>query len=438
MFKKVRVGRRWVLLAACVVLLSCTGLLLLAGCRDGNIPSGAIREVLYPKAYAFDDFDARIRIGEENPVDDSFMAALNEFSYRTGSLILEGAGENMNYSPLSLYYALSLAASGARGDTEAELLALLGVPDRGFLSEQCGNLYRVLYRDNEIGRLKIANSLWMDDDMNGEPVVFKEDFVRQAAENFYAASHSVDFAGDAAGEAMAKWISANTNGTLTPEIKTDPEQILSILNTVYFYDQWIDRFDESKTAAGPFHLSDGTDVSCDFMNQAFGSAGFARGESFTRAGLALKNGGQMVFVLPDEGISPCSLLASPEQMREIFEGGKDGYGQVTWKIPRFSFGSALELVDVLKALGVSAAFAADADFTGITDHLAFISDVHQETHIAIDEKGVEASAFTRIDYFGAALPEDRAEMILDRPFLYAITAPGGGLLFVGLCENPVE
>lgn len=174
------------------------------------------------------------------------------------------------------------------------------------------------------------------------------------------------------------------------------------------------------------------------MNQAFGSAGFARGESFTRAGLALKNGGQMVFVLPDEGISPCSLLASPEQMREIFEGGKDGYGQVTWKIPRFSFGSALELVDVLKALGVSAAFAADADFTGITDHLAFISDVHQETHIAIDEKGVEASAFTRIDYFGAALPEDRAEMILDRPFLYAITAPGGGLLFVGLCENPVE
>lgn len=252
MFKKVRVGRRWVLLAACVVLLSCTGLLLLAGCRDGNIPSGAIREVLYPKAYAFDDFDARIRIGEENPVDDSFMAALNEFSYRTGSLILEGAGENMNYSPLSLYYALSLAASGARGDTEAELLALLGVPDRGFLSEQCGNLYRVLYRDNEIGRLKIANSLWMDDDMNGEPVVFKEDFVRQAAENFYAASHSVDFAGDAAGEAMAKWISANTNGTLTPEIKTDPEQILSILNTVYFMTSGSTALTRAKPPPAPF------------------------------------------------------------------------------------------------------------------------------------------------------------------------------------------
>lgn len=438
MFEKVRVGRRWVLLAACVVLLSCTGLLLLAGCRDRNIPSGAIREVLYPKAYAFDDFDTRIRIGEENPVDDSFMAALNEFSYRTGSLILEEAGENMNYSPLSLYYALSLAASGARSETEAQLLALLGVSGGEFLSEQCGNLYRSLYRDNEIGRLKIANSLWMDDDMNGDLIVFKEDFVNHAALNFYASAHSVDFAGDSAGKEMAEWISSNTGGTLSPDIKTDPDQILSILNTVYFYDQWVDRFDINKTAPDIFHLSNGSDITCDFMNQTFGSAGFARGEGFTRAALGLKNGGQMVFVLPDEGVSPAELLSSPGRLQETFEGGEGGYGQVTWKMPRFSFGSALELVDVLKALGVSAAFAADADFTGITDHLAFITDVHQETHIAVDEKGVEASAFTQIDYCGAALPEGRAEMILDRPFLYAITAPGGVLLFVGLCGNPVE
>ena len=428
-----------------LILLTCLFLVFVSGCdslfhaepgdKEGRIYSGII-EVIYPRAYGLEDRDAQWKVFEQNPVDDLFMAALSDFSYKTGASILGEAGENMNYSPLSLYYALALAASGAGGETEAELLALLGAPDSRFLSTQCGNLYRILYRDNEIGKLKIANSLWMDDDMNGDPVVFKKNYVRDAAKNFYASSHSVDFADAKAGQAMADWIAAHTNGTLSPEIETDPEQILSILNTVYFYDQWIDRFDESKTAADLFHLANGRDVTCDFMNQTFLSASFVKGELYTSAALELKNGGRMIFVLPDENVSPSELLGSSGQMRTLFEGGEPSYGEIVWKIPKFGFGSKLELVDLLKELGISAAFAGDADFSGITDHIAFISDVHQETHIAIDEKGVEASAFTQIDFCGAAPPESRAEMILDRPFLYAITAPNGSLLFVGLCENP--
>ena len=69
----------------------------------------------------------------------------------------------------------------------------MGVADSETLSSK-RNLYRLLYTDNEIGKLKIANSLWLDDDMNGEPIEFKKSFVKNAAENFYASSHSVDFA----------------------------------------------------------------------------------------------------------------------------------------------------------------------------------------------------------------------------------------------------
>ena len=129
-------------------------------------------------------------------------------------------------------------------------------------------------------------------------------------------------------------------------------------------------------------------------------------------------------------------MATPEKMKQAFEGGEGFFGEVVWKIPRFSFGSKLSLTDTLKNLGVNSAFTTDADFSGITDQMAFITDVLQETHIAIDEDGVEASAFTQINYIGAALPEGRAEMILDRPFIYGITAQDGTLLFVGVCENP--
>lgn len=429
-------GNKGVVTAASVILILAIGFLF-SRVNNDNSDTGAILNVVYPVAYAFED-DRQWDIREENPVDDSFISAINNFSYKTSSLILHDTGENTNYSPISLYYALALATTGAENETDAELLSLLGVTDSQELAEQSGNLYRTLYKDNEIGKLKIANSIWLDDDMKGEKIEFKEDFVRQAAENFYASSHSVDFTNSETGKLMAKWVSDNTNGTISPTIEADANQILSILSTIYFYDEWINRFDKDKTKEDGFYLSNGNEVKTDFMNQTFGSARFSKGDGFVRASLALKNAGKMIFILPDEGISPYELITSPQGMKQTFEGGENFNGEVAWKIPKFSFESKLKLNNILKILGVNSAFTADADFSGITENMAYITDVQQETHIAIDENGVEAAAFTQIDYAGAALPEDRADMILDRPFIYGITAENGSLLFVGICENPAE
>jgi len=427
----------WIILTVCLVSLICISILL-PNLADKRSEMGAVINVVYPKAYAFDDYDTWRKIMDENPVNNGFLEALNNFAYKTGAMVLADSGKNINYSPLSLYYALALAASGARGDTETELLDLLGVQDKQTLAEQCGNLYRLLYTDNEIGKLKIANSIWMDNNMNGKPVVFKYDFVEKAAENFYASAHIVDFSEEKTKKAMAEWISSNTNGTLSPHIELYADQILSILNTVYFYDQWTYRFDREKTAEDVFYLTDGSEIKCDFMNRTTDSAGFAKGNGFTRAALSLKNAGQMVFILPDEGVSPYELVSSPERMQEAFEGGENFAGKVVWKVPKFSFVSMLPMTNILKDLGINRPFTTEADFGDITDHLAYITSVLQETHVAIDENGVEASAYTQIDYSGsaAAKPEDQAEMVLNRPFIYGITAENGSLLFVGICENP--
>ena len=423
-----------------VAVAVCAALVIIGavyvGGQSGKPSKESMTEVVYPSAYAFEDDDTWGKVREENPVGENFTEAINNFSYKTGALVLTGEGENINYSPLSLYYALSIAASGAKSETEAQLLDLLGIADAQELSVQSGNLYRLLYRDNEIGKLKIANSIWLDDHMNGEAIIFKDDFIKSAAENFYASSHSVDFASEETGKAMADWISSNTNGTLSPTFETNPDQILTILNTVYFYDQWFVRFDKNNTAEDVFYLSNGSEVKTDFMNQTFGSARFTKGKGFTRADLALKNAGQMTFILPDEGISPYDLITSAGQMKEVFEGGESFNGEVVWKIPKFSFHSKLSMTDLLKELGVKAAFTPDADFTGITDHMAYVTGVLQETKISIDEDGVEASAFTQIRLAGSAMPEGRADMILNRPFIYGITAQNGSLLFVGVCENP--
>ncbi|NLC26122.1 MAG: serpin family protein, partial [Fastidiosipila sp.] len=324
--------------------------------------------VNYPGAYAFEDYETRQEIREQNPLSEDFLRAVNDFSFRTAAAVLSEnqAGENANYSPLSLYYALAIAGSGAGSETAVELLDLLGTEDAATLNDQSGNLYRRLYFDNEIGKFQMANSLWLDNDFNGQPIEYKDDFVKNAAENYYASSHSVDFSDPETATAMAGWVADNTNGTLQPEVEIDSEQIFSIINTVYFRDQWIVRFDAKKTEPGIFHLVNGEEVEIDFMHQIFGTAGFTVGDGFTRAGLSLKNGGTMHFILPDEGVSPYELISAPEKLEKVLSGGEQLWGEVVWQIPKFDFDTKLDLIQILQKLGINNAFTPEADFSGIT------------------------------------------------------------------------
>ncbi|MGN1187737.1 MAG: serpin family protein, partial [Lachnospiraceae bacterium] len=222
----------------------------------------------------------------------------------------------------------------------------------------------------------------------------------------------------------------------------DEEMLLSIINTIYYSDEWIDKFDKKNTAEDDFYLSDGTTVRCDFLNSHNISHGFTRGEGYTRSSLSLKNNAEMVFVLPDEEISIYELVDTPGKLSKCFEEGENYCGEVIWQIPKFSNDSKLDLKNTLMQLGIKEAFNEAADFSEIGNaknelNNPYISTVIQNTHIEIDEKGVTASAFTQIFYAGAALPTDRADMILDRPFLYAVVNAQGVILFIGICENPV-
>lgn len=415
------------ILGVVIVATMISGLLI----NEEEVLSKSLSTVNYPEAYDFEEGQDIHKIMEENPLSDHFLEAMKEFTYETSAEIFKEAQGNMNYSPLSAYYALAMAATGAEEETLHEILSLLNVEDKEFLSEQSGNYYKRLYYDNEIGQLKITNSLWMNKD-----VKWKEPFLENIGKNFFAETYQLDFQKDATRRAMEKWIKENTRGTLTPEVNLDPQQILSILNTVYYYDEWTDSFDEAKTKKDSFYPSNNNRVSAEFMNSSYFSSGFARGENFTRSGLQLKNYGRMVFILPDEGTSIKDLISTPKIMEKTFQGGEEKFGEVIWQIPKFSFHTKLNLGDSLKQLGMTSAFEETANFTGITDQIAYISDVFQETNMGIDEKGVEASSYTQINYVGAAMPKDKAEMILNRPFLYGIVTPDGNLLFVGVCDNP--
>lgn len=391
---------------------------------------------MYLDSVSFDDYEAVFDNREKNILDESFINSLKDFEYNSATEIVNNSEGNINYSPISFYMALAIGAVGTDGETRNEFLKSLSIEDKDneYIMEQNGRLFRLLYTDNEIKKLKIANSVWL-----GKESDFEEQYKKDVSEKLYSSLYTVDFKDNSTADKMSKWISDNTNGILKPKVEITDDMIMSIINTIYFKDQWVDEFDKSKTKEDIFYLDDKKEVKCDFMNMEFSSHSFVKGDRFTAASLSLKDS-NMTFILPDDGVSVKELISSKEKVKSLFEYEDANSGKVIFKIPKFSFSSKLDLRGAVESLGIKLAFDPDyADLSKMTKDDSYISNIKQESHIAIDEKGVEAAAFTEIDYDGAApITEDKAEMILNRPFIYGIEDNNGVLLFVGICENPVN
>ena len=401
-----------------------------AGNRETSLKTAALAEPAYPsQPDREEDFDKWRAYLDENAVQPAVTEQVDEFAFCTAVPLLEARKNNLVYSPVSLYYALALAASGTGGDTAAELYDFLGASDAN-LSEEAAKLYRLLNKDSSISRLQIATSLWVEPGLK-----LKQPFLDTAAGQYYASIYQVDFAAKQAGSRMGQWVKEQTNGTIAPEIRTTPEQVMSILNTVYFYDEWTDAFREKDTKDGIFYLKGGAQVQVPFMNREFGSHGYRVGDGFTASQLSLKENGSMVFVLPDEDRTLEELLDTPEKLREALEGGESHMGEVKFQVPKFLSTSRCDIKEMMQKQGITKLFE-EGDFSKMTEEKGlFVSAISQDSRISINEKGVEASAFTQNDYSGAAMPDGKAEIILNRPFLYGIRTDGVWL-FIGVCDDP--
>lgn len=421
------------------LLLTFIMLISLFGCSASSAKT-VLAVPQYPKKIAYEDYDSSRERYEE--IDVGFLSNLTDFSFGSASLVLanQDSSKNALYSPLSLYMSLAVAAQGAQGETRKELLRALHIRDAQIMDAQTGKLFRRLYLDNEIGRLTLANSLWLNKGFK-----YKRSFLESAANNCYAHIFSADFTLEETANRIGSWVSHNTGGKLgknTADFALNPQQVMAILNTVYFYDQWWDQFDPNRTQTGEFTLADGSKVVCDFMNAAYGSHTYVGAEGYTSSALSFKNGLSMVFLLPDEGVSPYEIIADPtifEQAVNALFSDKVRTGEVVFKIPKFKFNTSFDLRQTLQTLGVKTAFdGARADFSAISlSKPLYISSIKQAAAISIDENGCEASSFTEIFAPGLAPPDGRAELILDRPFVFAITGKAGGApLFVGVVNNP--
>ena len=372
-------------------------------------------------------------------------SGVKKFTEKSLVALLQGeSGTNRICSPLNLYLALGMLAETTTGETREQILTVLGEKSIEAVRKMSDTAWNTAYADDGINHSLLAAALWLRDDPDTEYV---PETVELLASMYHASTFRGKMGSDAYNKALQTWLNKNTGDLLkgaAAKQTFDTATMLALTTTVYYKTKWQLEYEASKTSPDKFHAAGG-DVTVDFMHKTenaeyyYGDNFIAVSDGFDEQG---DNGafGDMIFFLPDEGVSTEELLSDPQFMSVLLHG-KGELVTVRFSVPKFSVDSEAELSDNLRSLGMTDVFTiGKADFSGISkdsDGL-YLSKVDHCVHVEIDEKGVKAAAFTDMTV-AAGMPlllGDELDFVLDRPFIFAVRSESGMPLFVGIVENP--
>src|SRR5215510_5447335 len=270
----------------------------------------------------------------EGKFDERLVAANNRFGFELfNQLQLKDRGKNVFYSPLSVALALSMAYNGAAGETKEAMRRTLKTEGLSLdeLNQASAALINSLRSSDPKVELAVANSLWAR-----REVKFKEDFLERNRQFFAAEVASLDFGAPSALTAINNWVSRNTKSKIPSIIdQIDTEDVMFLINAVYFKGEWENKFEEELTKNEPFYPLSGPQKEVPMMSQS-GDYLYYRGDKFQAVRLfyGAKSASLDLF-LPDNDSSIGDLLKglSFEQCGQWTGSFHQASGDI--KIPRF-------------------------------------------------------------------------------------------------------
>ncbi|MBQ8403608.1 MAG: hypothetical protein IJX55_11410 [Clostridia bacterium] len=344
-------------------------------------------------------------------------------------------GKNSLYSPLNVYMALAMLAETAGGESREQILGLLGMGNIDALRTNAHALWNLSYIDDGTQKCLLANSVWLN-----EGAAFKQAALENLSKHYYASAFRGEMGAEDYNKALRNWLNEQTGGFLKEQVEGmgfSAETVMALASTLWFKGAWRNEFSENGNAAGIFQTPNG-EIECEFMNKTLVDSYYYL-SNFAAVSLGFKNGGQMFFILPDEGFAPEDLLASEELAEFIAYGGSKSpnkFTQINLSVPKFDVSDDTDLKEGLENLGVTDVFDPEkADFSTISNTPLFVTQASHSVRVTIDEQGCEAAAITIFEA-GAGLPKDEVDFVLDRPFIFVITSDVGLPLFVGVVNVP--
>lgn len=345
--------------------------------------------------------------------------------------------KNIFISPFSVSVALVMTLNGAAGQTETAMVDTLHLQDieADTINPNYALLQQMLQTTDPKVTLSIANSLWSNQNFTFNPV-----FLTRNSQFFDTEISPLDFSDPNSVNTINQWVNTNTEGNIPAILdRISSDEVLFLINAIYFKGSWQTEFDPAKTRDGTFHLIDGTTKQIPMM---------VREDNY----LYLYHKNFVAISLPygdDGSVSMYIFLPSQESELSNFLDTINVQNWENWisqfrerkiwvQIPKFKLEYKIDLSNVLKALGMEIAFDKNhADFTGMSsDRDLYISRVDHKAVVEVNEEGTEAAAVTNVGIAVTSLPP---QFIADRPFFFAIRDnKTRSVLFIGTVLNPLE
>ncbi len=330
-------------------------------------------------------------------------------------------------SPLSAYFALSMAKEGAAGKTLSEMSDVMGDTDADDIFLLISALTTL-----EETELNISNSLWVDSEFQ-----VKASYSERLAMGYLAEGFGLPL--KTAEKEINAYIEKHTGGLIKDMLSDNAldDAVMAIVNTLYMKAKWQNPFNKEATHEREFTDALGNKSQREFL---YKTSTYRTVEDENCIGVVIPySDGSLEFValMPKDEKAPASdALASAAKLGGWAEAAKNGtYERIKLYIPKFEQEFSDSLVDTLAKMGITSAFDRySADFSGIAENI-FLQNVLQNAVLKLDEDGTEAAAATVVIAMATSArpPEEEPRTIeFNRPFAFAVIhRESGAVLFAG-------
>lgn len=395
---------------------------------------------------------------ERKSYSHSFInAAAEKFASEFASLAYSEYNKDKNFvvSPISVYMAMSLAAQCADGQTQNEILSLLGVTYEQLLSG-FSDFYRSIYSEyyfrsdedkNQLsGIINLSNSIWID-----THATYKQDCIDVLSDRFYCNSFSAEFKDNnqEANKSVRKFVKDNTRGLIDRDFRLSDRTSFALINTLYLKDIWSETIKELSSTDREYSFTkyNGEVKNVKLLEGYYNYGRAYKEEQFITFFTETLNGNRINFILP-EGNFTVKDVFTTENINKI-KALKDYNGVDHDKkeryytrclFPEFSASYDEKIGYLIQKMGVNLLFDENnCSFANLTDDQLYCSDVIHAAELKVNRRGIEGAAVTVLELCGSAGPDGYEEIyedfVIDRAFGFLISDRYGNTLFSGVVEN---
>lgn len=344
---------------------------------------------------------------------------------------LHDQNENLIISPIGVAEALSLLANGANGSTLDQITMALGVENLNAekIGETYGKLNDYLSNAPREVNFKMAHSMWVSHQFR-----LKNDFVTKNKNLLKAEIRNMSLGIDMARGEINKWCDKNSNrkfsNVFTQPFSSETKAVL--LNTLFFNGTWKHTFNPDVTRQMEFTNADGTKSKVMMMQQQNYYQLYSGDKMDLLRFPYIKGKFYMEIYLPhkDENLDDCLKNFSKKQDLQMRK--RTSKQKVNIDIPRMELKCETSFTEPLKAMDVTDAFSSEADFKGMAEGAASVSEFKQLTFLEISEKGTDAINPDDKPFDGGDITVKPIYFTINRPFFFTIReSKSNTIIFMG-------